>query len=68
LSAGGIFNSNLGNVSDSKQLIMSAEPDLDGFQRSLGTHIADEFHLYAQMQQESLLHCRQQLGLDDIVV
>jgi uncharacterized glyoxalase superfamily metalloenzyme YdcJ len=68
LSAGGIFNSNLGNVSDSKQLIMSAEPDLDGFQRSLGTHIADEFHLYAQMQQESLLHCRQQLGLEDIVV
>jgi len=68
LSAGGIFNSNLGDVSQSRQLIMSAEPDLDGFQRSLGTHIADEFHLYAQMQQESLLHCKQQLGLEDIIV
>lgn len=68
LSAGGIFNSNLGNVSQSKQLIMSAEPDLDGFQRSLGTHIADEFHLYAQMQQESLLHCKQHLGLEDIIM
>lgn len=68
LSAGGIFNSNLGNVSQSKQLIMSAEPDLDGFQRSLGAQIADEFHLYAQMQQESLLHCKQQLGLENIIV
>ena len=68
LSAGGIFNSNLGNISQSKQLIMSAEPDLDGFQRSLGTLIADEFHLYAQMQQESLLHCKQHLGLEDIIV
>ncbi|KAJ5120137.1 hypothetical protein N7448_010806 [Penicillium atrosanguineum] len=67
LSAGGIFNSNLGDVSQSKQLIMSAEPDLDGFQRLLGAHIADEFHLYAQMQQESLLHCKQHLGLHDIM-
>lgn len=68
LSAGGIFNSNLGNVSQSKQLIMSAEPDLGGFQLSLGTYVADEFHLYAQMQQESLKHCAQQLGLEDIIV
>ncbi|KAJ5594066.1 uncharacterized protein N7459_000274 [Penicillium hispanicum] len=50
LSAGGIFNSNLGSVSQSKQLIMTAEPDLDGFQRYLGTRVADEFHLYAEMQ------------------
>ncbi|KAJ5651919.1 hypothetical protein N7507_009345 [Penicillium longicatenatum] len=68
LSAGGIFNSNLGNVSQSKQLIMSAEPDLDGFQRSLGCLIADEFHLYAEMQAKSLELCRGQLGLERIEV
>ncbi|KAJ5917842.1 hypothetical protein N7454_010217 [Penicillium verhagenii] len=68
LSAGGIFNSNLGNVSQSKQLIMSAEPDLDGFQRSLGCLIADEFHLYAEMQANSLELCREQLGLETIEV
>lgn len=68
LSAGGIFNSNLGNVSQSKQLIMNAEPDLDGFQRSLGCLIADEFHLYAEMQANSLEICRGQLGLERIEV
>ncbi|KAJ5153399.1 uncharacterized protein N7482_009877 [Penicillium canariense] len=64
LSAGGIFNSNLGAVSQSKQLIMSAEPDLDGFQRCLGTCVADEFHLYSEMQEESIRRCKHQLGLD----
>jgi uncharacterized glyoxalase superfamily metalloenzyme YdcJ len=64
LSAGGIFNSNLGNVSQSKQLIMSAEPDLDGFQRCLGTRVADEFHLYSEMQEESIQRCKHQLGLE----
>lgn len=68
LSAGGIFNSNLGNVSQSKQLIMSAEPDLDGFQHSLGSPIADEFHLYAQIQEESLRECSQRLGLESIII
>lgn len=68
LSAGGIFNSNLGNVSESKQLIMSAEPDLDGFQRCLGTRVADEFHLYAGIQLNSLDYCKQQLGLGHIIV
>jgi uncharacterized glyoxalase superfamily metalloenzyme YdcJ len=67
LSAGGIFNSNLGNVSQSKQLVMSAEPDLDGFQRCLGTCVADEFHLYSEMQKESIQRCKHQLGLDIIV-
>jgi uncharacterized glyoxalase superfamily metalloenzyme YdcJ len=67
LSAGGIFNSNLGNVSLSKQLIMSAEPDLDGFQRCLGTCVADEFHLYYEMQKESIQYCEHQLGLEIIV-
>lgn len=67
LSAGGIFNSNLGTVSKSKQLIMDAEPDLDGFQRLLGTPITDEFQLYGQMQQESLEHCRRQLGIGTIL-
>ncbi|GLI77200.1 hypothetical protein PoHVEF18_005486 [Penicillium ochrochloron] len=67
LSAGGIFNSNLGNVSQSKLLIMSAEPDLDGFQRCLGTCVADEFHLYSEMQKESIQRCKHQLGLDIIV-
>lgn len=68
LSAGGIFNSNLGDVSSSKQLIMSAEPDLDGFQHGLGTYIADEFHLYSEMQRESLEICRQKLGLKEIIM
>ncbi|KAJ5510663.1 hypothetical protein N7453_002766 [Penicillium expansum] len=61
LSAGGIFNSNLGGVSQSKQLIMGADSDLDGFQRLLGACVADEFHLYAEMQRKSLEVCRQKL-------
>jgi uncharacterized glyoxalase superfamily metalloenzyme YdcJ len=68
LSAGGIFNSNLGSVSQSKDLIRSADPDLDGFQRFLGTCVADEFHLYAEMQQESLEGCRQKLQLGAILL
>ncbi|CAG8905564.1 unnamed protein product [Penicillium egyptiacum] len=68
LSAGGIFNSNLGGISQSKQLIMSADPDLDGFQRLLGACVADEFHLYAEMQQKSLEICRQKLQLKEIIV
>ncbi|OQD69518.1 hypothetical protein PENPOL_c002G00674 [Penicillium polonicum] len=68
LSAGGIFNSNLGGVSQSMQLIMSADPDLDGFQHLLGKCVADEFHLYAEMQQKSLETCRQKLRLKEIVV
>ncbi|KAE8161186.1 hypothetical protein BDV40DRAFT_313362 [Aspergillus tamarii] len=67
LSAGGIFNSNLGSMSQSKQLIMEAEADLDGFQRMLGTSIMDEFHLYAQIQENSLESCRRKLGLDVIL-
>ena len=67
LSAGGIFNSNLGSVSQSKQLIMSADPDLDGFQRLLGTCVADEFHLYGEMQERSLEICRQKLHLEKII-
>lgn len=67
LSAGGIFNSNLGNVSQSKQLITSAEPDLDGFQHCLGACVADEFHLYSQMQEESIRRCEHHLGLEIMV-
>ncbi|KAE8382776.1 hypothetical protein BDV26DRAFT_304889 [Aspergillus bertholletiae] len=67
LSAGGIFNSNLGNPLQSKQLVMEAEADLDGFQRMLGTSIMDEFHLYTQIQQSSLEECRKKLGLEAIV-
>ncbi|CAG8099595.1 unnamed protein product [Penicillium salamii] len=68
LSAGGIFNSNLGSASSSKSLIMSADPDLDGFQRHLGTCVADEFHLYEEMQRRSLEVCRQKLQLQKIIV
>lgn len=57
LSAGGIFNSNLGSISKTKQLIMDAEPDLDEFERALGGTVMDEFHLYEQMQKESLESC-----------
>ncbi|KAL4897648.1 hypothetical protein BDV59DRAFT_190567 [Aspergillus ambiguus] len=66
LSAGGIFNSNLGNTSQSKQLIMEADADLDGFQRMLGTSVTNEFHLYEKMQKDSLETCRERLGLDAI--
>ncbi|KAF7594508.1 hypothetical protein BBP40_009141 [Aspergillus hancockii] len=64
LSAGGIFNSNLGSTSQSKQLVIDADADLDGFQRMLGISTMDEFHLYAQIQQDILESCRKQLGLD----
>ncbi|KAE8149973.1 hypothetical protein BDV25DRAFT_172504 [Aspergillus avenaceus] len=67
LSAGGIFNSNLGEASLSKQLVIEADADLDGFQRMLGTSIMDEFHLYERMQRDSLENCREQLGLDEII-
>jgi uncharacterized glyoxalase superfamily metalloenzyme YdcJ len=66
LSAGGIFNSNLANASQSKQLIMEADTDLDGFQRILGAPVLDEFCLYGQIQQDSLESCRQQLGVGSI--
>ncbi|GIK01259.1 hypothetical protein Aspvir_005291 [Aspergillus viridinutans] len=66
LSAGGIFNSNLANTSQAKQLIMEADTDLDGFQRMLGAPVLDEFCLYEQIQQESLETCRQQLGVGSI--
>ncbi|KAB8229242.1 uncharacterized protein BDW43DRAFT_303355 [Aspergillus alliaceus] len=67
LSAGGIFNSNLGSTSQSEQLVMEADEVLDGFQRKLGTSIIDEFHLYTHMQQDSLENCRKQLGLEVIL-
>lgn len=63
LSAGGIFNSNLGSTSKAKQLIMDAEPDLDAFQRVLGGTVTDEFDLYKQMQEESLESCEKLLGI-----
>lgn len=68
LSAGGIFNSNLANMSQSKQPIMEADADadLDGFQRMLGAPVLDEFYLYEQIQQESLETCCQQLGIGSI--
>ncbi|RHZ65328.1 VOC family protein [Aspergillus thermomutatus] len=66
LSAGGIFNSNLAETSQSRQLIMEADTDLDGFQRMLGAPVRDEFYLYEQIQQESLESCRQQLGVGSI--
>ncbi|OJJ48541.1 hypothetical protein ASPZODRAFT_150747 [Penicilliopsis zonata CBS 506.65] len=68
LSAGGIFNSNLGNTSTSKRLIMDADPDLDGFQRLLGTAVTDEFWLYETMQTESLETCKKKLGLDELIL
>ncbi|PWY92715.1 DUF1338-domain-containing protein [Aspergillus heteromorphus CBS 117.55] len=68
LSAGGIFNSNLGSESQAKRLIMEAEADLDGFQKMMGTPATDEISLYEQMQRDSLETCRVQLGLEEIVV
>ncbi|KAL3256238.1 hypothetical protein ABHI18_007728 [Aspergillus niger] len=67
LSAGGIFNSNLGNTSQSKRLIMEADADLDGFQQMMGTPTVDEISLYEQMQKDSLESCRAELGLKEIV-
>ncbi|OOG00146.1 hypothetical protein ASPCADRAFT_161705 [Aspergillus carbonarius ITEM 5010] len=67
LSAGGIFNSNLGNTSQSQRLIMEADADLDGFQQMMGTPTIDEISLYEQMQKDSLERCRAKLGLAEIV-
>ncbi|KKK17715.1 hypothetical protein P175DRAFT_0504868 [Aspergillus ochraceoroseus IBT 24754] len=67
LSAGGIFNSNLGKTPKAKRLMMDADADLDGFQRMLGASITDEFYLYEQRQYNSLESCRAQLGLDSLV-
>lgn len=64
LSAGGIFNSNLGNKSQSQQLIRDAGSDLKEFQRALGDSIKDEFDLYEQMQRESLEVCGKLLGVE----
>lgn len=64
LSAGGIFNSNLGNKSQSQQLIRDAGSDLKEFQRALGDFIKDEFDLYEQMQRESLEVCGKLLGVE----
>lgn len=63
LSAGGIFNSNLGSTSKAKQLIMDAQPDLDAFQQMLGGTVTDEVDLYKQMQEESLESCEKLLGI-----
>lgn len=67
LSAGGIFNSNLSNASQSKQLVANAGPDIDGFQRSLGTQITNEFKLYEQIQQGSLEDCRKRFGIEAVL-
>lgn len=64
LSAGGIFNSNLENTSQSKQLIKDAGSELKEFQRALGDSVKDEFELYMQMQQESLEVCGKLLGVE----
>ncbi|PKX91841.1 uncharacterized protein P174DRAFT_462387 [Aspergillus novofumigatus IBT 16806] len=42
----------------SKQLIMEADTDPDGFQRMLGAPVLDEFCLYEQIQQESWIDCQ----------
>ncbi|RJE18052.1 hypothetical protein PHISCL_09612 [Aspergillus sclerotialis] len=68
LSAGGIFNSNLSSsTSQSKQLIANAGPDIDSFQRSLGTQITNEFQLYERMEQATLEDCRKRLGIETVL-
>lgn len=64
LSAGGIFNSNLGNASQTKQLIQDAGSNLKEFQRALGESVKDEFSLYEQMQRESLEICGKLLEIE----
>ena len=64
LSAGRIFNSNLGNTYQSQQLILDAGSDLKGFQRALGDSVKDEFVLNEQMQRESLEDCGKLLGVE----
>jgi uncharacterized glyoxalase superfamily metalloenzyme YdcJ len=67
LSAGGIFSSNLPDMTESKK-INDCAPDLDGFKEALGATPLDEFKLYEAMEQESLERCCQQLKLKRIIL
>ncbi|KAL1852641.1 hypothetical protein Plec18167_007735 [Paecilomyces lecythidis] len=65
VSAAGIFTSNL--KKDTRETAMrQGKPDRNGFERSLGITVADEFMLYEEMERNSLEECRIALGLEVI--
>ncbi|KAK6386812.1 hypothetical protein LTS17_000074 [Exophiala oligosperma] len=73
-SAAGIFKS---NVADSPSASSdqtngsadSSEPGhRDGFEKSLGAKVLDEFELYAALERESIRNCERELNLKEIVV
>lgn len=61
VSAAGIFQSNLGEQGEKD---FNQQPNQQQFERDLGVKVADEFMLYAAMQQESIEQCLSQLGLN----
>ncbi|KAH8689884.1 hypothetical protein BGW36DRAFT_364624 [Talaromyces proteolyticus] len=66
-SAAGIFQSNLGSNKNDKSATerneLNACPDLEGFERALGTQVLDPDVLYAGMQKRSLERCATVLGI-----
>ncbi|MCH9705350.1 MAG: VOC family protein [Proteobacteria bacterium] len=59
VSAAGIFQSNLGNHVNEKNLHSASRQE---FETALGQSVIDEFQLYETMQAESLAHCRRVLA------
>jgi len=60
VSAAGIFQSNLG---DDSQSHYAGQSNRQAFEAALGRRTLDELQLYAQTQQRSLEHCAATLGL-----
>lgn len=61
VSAAGIFQSNLGNENQDKAY--QARSNQDSFQEALGVKVHDEFVLYANLQQVSILNTQRALGV-----
>ncbi|AOA59036.1 2-oxoadipate dioxygenase/decarboxylase HglS [Acinetobacter larvae] len=62
VSAAGIFQSNLGEAS---QTDYASASNQTLFEQSLGAQVLDEMQLYQQLQDKSLQHCLAQLSLSD---
>ena len=60
VSAAGIFKSNL---DERETQTFSASPNQQSFEKDLGCAVINEFEYYAEIQQQSLKNCLQQLGI-----
>lgn len=61
VSAAGIFQSNLGNESSSKNY--HAVSNQQSFHEALGASVLNEFELYAALEADSILHTKRVLGV-----